>query len=33
VDDDLKMFGDLKLRVRGDTQERRSAQTPQAATA
>ena len=24
VDDDLKMFGDLKLRVRGDTQERRA---------
>ena len=33
VDDDLKMFDDLKLRVRGDTQERRSEQTPQAATA
>ncbi|VAX03841.1 Biotin synthase, partial [hydrothermal vent metagenome] len=25
VDDDLKMFDDLKLRVRGDTQQRRAA--------
>jgi biotin synthase len=33
VDDDLKMFDDLKLRVRGDTQQRRSAQLQQAAEA
>ena len=26
VDDDLKMFDNLKLRVRGDTQQRRNAQ-------
>ncbi len=29
VDDDLQMFADLKLRVRGDTQQRRSAQQRQ----
>jgi biotin synthase len=28
VDDDLKMFDDLKLRVRGDTQQRRSKTEP-----
>jgi biotin synthase len=33
VDDDLKMFDDLKLRVRGDTQQRRNAQQSQVAEA
>lgn len=33
VDDDLKMFDDLKLRVRGDTQQRRDAQLQRAAEA
>jgi biotin synthase-like enzyme len=34
VDDDLKMFDDLKLRVRGDTQQRRrNAEQSRAASA